>query len=348
VTAADGNTEAISPVPPEPAPPRAASAASDRRANGDAARRGSVSQDRARTLRATAIGVVAVVMWSTTPVLATYVAEVPPFLLLTLAFSIAFSVVCGRWLAQGGDLVRRFRYPLVAWAIGLFGLLGWHFCYFLAVRHAPVAEASLINHLWPLLIVLFSALLPGERLRWWHLAGAAAGLAGTVLLVTDGGSVTFKMRFATGYALALACAFIWSGYSVLNRRFARDVSTEAVGAFCGATAVMAALGHLAFEVTVWPAGGAWLAVLALGVGPLGAAFFTWDHGTKHGDIRVLGAASYLTPMLAAALLVGFGLAEATWTLLAACLLITGGAALAALDLLVPRSDRRIQARSSRR
>ncbi|MFO1152913.1 MAG: EamA family transporter [Rhodospirillales bacterium] len=294
--------------------------------------------ERARTLRATAIGVTAVLMWSATPVLATYVADVPPFLLLTLAFSIAFSVVCARWLLQGGGIGRRFRYPPVAWAIGLGGLLGWHFCYFLAVRHAPVAEASLINHLWPLLIVLFSALLPGERLRWWHVAGAAAGLFGTVLLVTDGGTVTFKMRFATGYALALACAFIWSGYSVLNRRFARHVSTEAVGAFCGATAALAALGHLAFEATVWPEGWAWFAVLALGAGPLGAAFFTWDHGTKHGDIRVLGAASYLTPMLAAALLVGFGRAEASWSLLAACVLITGGATLAACDLLVPRSE----------
>lgn len=337
MTAADGGTEPVSPAALEPATRAAASALPGGRSGaGTPASVGPIVSTRARTIRATVIGVTAVLMWSATPVLATFVADVPPFLLLTLAFSVAFSVVCGRWIVQGGDLVGRFRYPSVAWAIGLFGLLGWHFCYFLAVRHAPVVEASLINHLWPLLIVLFSALLPGERLRWWHVAGAGAGLAGTVLLVTDGGAVRFKMQFATGYALALACAFIWSAYSVLNRRFARNVSTEAVGAFCGATAVVAALGHLAFEVTVWPAGGAWLAVLALGVGPLGAAFFTWDHGTKHGDIRVLGAASYLTPMLAAALLVAFGRAEATWTLLAACLLITGGAALAAYDLLAPR------------
>jgi drug/metabolite transporter (DMT)-like permease len=283
--------------------------------------------------RATLIGLSAVGMWAATPVLATAVGDVPPFQLMALAFAIAFAVVLARWLIRGGSLAARFRHPPAAWAIGLFGFVGWHFCYFLALRHAPVAEASLINHLWPLLIVLFSALLPGERLRWWHVAGAGAGLAGTVLLVTDGGQVSFKIEFATGYALALACAFIWSGYSVLNRRFARAVSTEAVGAFCGATAAVAVVGHLAFETTVWPAGPAWLAMLALGLGPLGAAFFCWDHGTKHGDIRVLGAGAYLTPMLAAALLVAFGRAAATWELAAACLLITGGAALAASDLL---------------
>lgn len=298
------------------------------------------SERGAGALRATLIGLSAVVMWSATPVLATAVGGVPPFQLMALAFAIAFGLVVIRWLAKGGSLVARFRYPPVAWAIGLFGFVGWHFCYFLALRHAPVAEASLINHLWPLLLVLLSALLPGERLRWWHVAGAAAGLAGTVLLVTDGGQVTFKMAHATGYALALACAFIWSGYSVLNRRYARTVSTEAVGAFCGATAAVALLGHAVFEVTVWPAGWAWAAVLALGIGPLGAAFFTWDHGTKHGDIRILGAGSYLTPMLAAALLVAFGRAEATWVLLTACLLITGGAALAAADLWRWRNGRR--------
>ena len=52
---------------------------------------------------------------------------------------------------------------------------------------APAVEASLIAYLWPLLLVVFSALLPGERLRWWHLAGGVAGLVGAGLLVTRGG-----------------------------------------------------------------------------------------------------------------------------------------------------------------
>ncbi len=285
-------------------------------------------------LRATLIGIIAAVLWATIPVLATYTVGIPPLQLMSLAFGIAFTAALIRWVGLGVPLVHRFRYPLQAWAIGLTGIFGWHFCYFLAVRHAPVAEASLINHLWPLLIVLFSALLPGERLRWWHLVGAAAGLSGAVLLVTDGGRVAFKMQYLWGYALAAACALIWASYSVLNRRFARQVSTEAVGAFCGATAALALGGHLVFEASVWPEDTSWLAIVAMGAGPLGLAFFAWDYGTKHGDIRVLGAASYFTPLLAAVLLVATGRTEATWSLLAACLLITGGAMIAAADLLV--------------
>ena len=205
-----------------------------------------------------------------------------------------------------------------------------------ALKNAPPVEASLIAYLWPLLIVVFSALLPGERLRWWHLAGVLLGLAGTVLLV-GGGGLDFKSQYALGYGAALLCALIWSTYSLLSRRFAH-VSSEAVGGFCGITAVLAAFCHLALEPPIWPQGMQWLAVLGLGLGPVGAAFFLWDHGVKHGDIRVLGAVSYLAPLLSTVLLVVAGLAPATWQIAAACLLITGGAVLAARSLLFSKDD----------
>lgn len=287
----------------------------------------------APAIRATLIGIVAPGLWATIPLLATFTQAIPPLQLMSFAFGLAFMAAVARWVVRGDRIAGHFRQPMLAWVIGVYGIFGWHFCYFLAVRHAPVAEASLINHTWPLLIVVFSSLLPGERLRWWHGVGAVAGLAGTVLLVTDGSSLTLKMQHAFGYALAAACALIWSTYSLLNRRFAGAVSTEAVGTYCGAAAALALLGHVLLEPTVWPIGWSWLAILALGVGPLGVAFFAWDYGTKHGDIRVLGTASYFTPLLAAGLLVAAGRTDATWTLLAACVLITGGAAIAAADLL---------------
>ena len=57
----------------------------------------------------------------------------------------------------------------------------------------------------------------------------------------------------------------------------------------------------------------WLAIVALGVGPVGAAFFVWDIGMKRGDIRVLGAASYATPLLSTAFLILAGFAQPTAT-----------------------------------
>ncbi len=290
--------------------------------------------------RATLIGFSAVLMWATLALLTTRTAGVPPFQLVAMAFTVAFALALLKWLVAGEPIGQHLRWPWPAWLLGVGGLFGYHFFYFVALSNAPPVEASLIAYLWPLLIVLFSALLPGEGLRWWHLAGAVAGFAGTVLLVTDGGRVAFRADYALGYAMALACALTWSTYSVLSRRFAH-VPTDAVGGFCGVTAVLAALCHLAVEPTVWPQGGQWLAVLGLGLGPVGAAFFAWDVGVKHGDIRVLGASAYAAPLLSTVLLIVFGQGQATWVVAAACALIVGGAALAARGLMGARPQSNI-------
>lgn len=282
--------------------------------------------------RATLIGFTAVLMWATLALFTAASGAVPPFQLVGMAFVIAFALACVWWWHRGVAPWRVLRLPAPVWALGIGGLFGYHFFYFLALRNAPPVEASLIAYLWPLLIVVFSALLPGERLRWFHLGGAVMGLAGTAVLVTDGGALAFKGAFALGYAAALVCALVWSGYSVLSRRVAH-VSTDAVGGFCGATAVLAWLCHGLFETTVWPEGaGQWLAVLALGLGPVGGAFFVWDVGVKRGNIRALGASAYLAPLLSTMILVATGFATASWPLAIACALIVGGAALAAKEM----------------
>ncbi len=99
-----------------------------------------------------------------------------------------------------------------------------------------------------------------------------------------------------------------------SRRFA-DVPSDAVAGFCLVTAALAATAHGLFEQTHWPENlDQWLAVVALGIGPVGAAFYVWDIGMKRGDIRVLGVASYLAPLLSTLFLVlaGYATASLTW------------------------------------
>ena len=292
---------------------------------------------RAKVRAATAIGGTTILLWSTLAVLTTLSGSVPPLQLAAMAFALASSLAIGKWLALGEPVLAHLRWPKQVWLLGVGGLFGYHALYFLALRTAPAVEASLINYLWPLLIVLFSALLPGHRLRWWHVAGAVAGFAGTGILVGygGGGGFAFRSQHLPGYLAAFAAALAWAGYSVLSRRYAH-VPTDAVGGFCAATALLAALGHVLFEETVWPAGGEWLAVVAMGLGPVGVAFFTWDYGVKHGDIRALGVAAYATPLLSTLLLVGAGQARLTPALAGACALIVGGAIVAAREVIAGR------------
>ncbi|MCO5080425.1 MAG: EamA family transporter [Rhizobiaceae bacterium] len=281
--------------------------------------------------RATLIGFSAVAMWALLALLTDASGSVPPFLLSAITFAIGTLVgFAARLFMPAPEPV---KIPPQVWVIGIAGLFGYHFFYFTALRSAPAVEASLIAYLWPLLIVLGSALMPGERLQWHHVAGALLGLAGTFLIVTNGGKLAFDSRYVFGYAMAGACAFIWAAYSLLSRRFPA-VPTSVVTWFCAATSALSLACHFLLEETVLPSGpGEWLAVIGLGLMPVGAAFYAWDHGVKRGNIQVLGAASYAAPLLSTLVLIAAGFSEPTPHVLAACVLITAGAVLAAKSLL---------------
>ena len=254
---------------------------------------------------ATLIGLTAILMWSLLAAFTVATGNIPPFQLLAMTFAIGACIGPLTWMWRP-NAARALRQPLLVWAVGVGGLFGYHALYFLALRLAPPAEAGLVNYLWPLLIVLGSALMPGERLGWHHIAGALLGLVGTALIVTKGGGLTFDSRYTLGYAMAGVCAIFWSGYSLLSRRF-QAVPTSTVTWFCAATAILSALCHLALEQTVWPATpGEWLAVLGLGLMPVGAAFYAWDYGVKRGNIQVLGASSYAAPLLSTLILIAAG------------------------------------------
>lgn len=288
--------------------------------------------------RATLIGAIAVLLWATLALFTASTGSVPPFQLMAMTFAIAFGFAALKWLydaaTKGAAAFAFLKQPWPVWTIGIGGLFLYHLFYFVALDNAPAVEASLIAYLWPLLIVLFSAFLPGETLYWQHVAGALIGMggAGLLILARDGGNGAEPAGNIIGYGAALACAFTWSIYSVLSRRFG-SAPTDLVGAFCGVTALLGFLCHLMAETTVWPADSwQWLAILALGLGPVGAAFFVWDYGVKRGDIKALGAISYASPLISTLLLIATGKANATFAVLLGCLAIVGGAVLAARDL----------------
>jgi len=279
---------------------------------------------------ATLIGLTAILMWSLLSVMTVATGTIPAFQLAALTFAIGGVVGLLTWIGRP-EAAKALRQPTVAWIVGVGGLFGYHALYFLALRFAPPAEAGLLNYLWPLLIVLFSAFLPGERLAPHHIIGATLGLIGTVLLFVGNGA-SFASSQIPGLIAAFIAAFVWATYSVLSRRL-KGVPTDAVAGFCLATAVLAAVMHFAVESTVWPQTSLqWLAVIGLGVGPVGAAFYTWDIGMKRGDIRVLGAASYATPLLSTAFLILAGFAKASANIALAALLIAGGGLVAAKDM----------------
>lgn len=299
---------------------------------------------------ATALGLVAVVLWSSLAAVTAKIAAIPPFELVALSF--ALSTVAGLgWAMVTGEKLSTLRtVPWGYWALGVYGLFGYHAAYFFALQSAPAIEANLVNYLWPLLIVVLSALLPessgGRPLRWWHVAGAALGFLGTAAILLGRGEsapIASTAGHGSGFLAAFAAALIWASYSVGTRLYA-DVPSIAVMGTSAATAVAALAVSLSAETWVWPATTAtWLAIVFQGFGPVGLAFYLWDRAMKHGHLRFVGVASYATPLLSTLILVASGIAEASAMLWVAAALIALGAALASGDGLRSGRDRPIGA-----
>jgi drug/metabolite transporter (DMT)-like permease len=284
--------------------------------------------------KATAIGFSAVIMWGLLAFLSKLAGGVPPLQLLAMCFFIGGLFGFTTWGFRKGASAVLFNLPWQIWVLYVGGLFGCHLLYFIAVRNAPVVEVSLIAYLWPLLIVLFSAVLPGAKLRAHHILGAALGLGGAFLVISKGQGLSLSNGLQLGHLIALPYAMLWAGFSVRIRKYG-NIPTDSVVGFCFACAILASVTHFAVEPSLWTLTlTQWLAIFGLGLLPMGAAFYAWDFGMKHGDAIILGASAYAAPLLSTLVLLAAGMATYHWSVLAACGLIICGAVIAAKDMIL--------------
>lgn len=282
--------------------------------------------------RATAIGFSAVLTWGLLAFLSKLAGTVPPLQLLSMSFFIGGLVGVISWPFRKVSLRPLLDQPWQVWVLNVGSLFGCHLLYFIAVRNAPIVEVSLIAYTWPLLIVVFASFLPGEKLRGHHIVGVLLGLVGAFLVISKGQMLSLANGVQLGHLIAVPYAILWAGFSVAIRRYGA-IPSDIVALFCIGVAALSGISHLILETTVWTLNPTqWTAVIALGLLPLGAGFYAWDFGMKHGDPIVLGASAYAAPLLSTVVLFAAGMATYHWSLTFACLLITGGAIIAAKEM----------------
>jgi len=264
----------------------------------------------------------AIALWASLAALGVALSHVPPFLLTGL------SLLTGSLIALPLSRFdwRQWRVPASTLALGVYGLFGYHFLLFIALRHAPPVQANLVNYLWPLGIVLMAPLfLPGMRLGRHHVLAALLGFTGAALAITGGRGA--EATWAWGYIPALLAAFMWSSYSLMTRRVA-PFPTAAIGGFAAVSGALSLLCHAWLEPATALSLQDGVLIVLLGLGPLGGAFFLWDAALKRGDARQIGVLSFITPLLSTlSLLVLRGEAPSPSIGLAA-LMIMGAAVLA--------------------
>ena len=287
--------------------------------------------------RATLIGFTAVLMWGLLAYLSKLASGLPPFQMMAMGFGIGGLVGVASWPFRPEARKVLLSQGWLVWVWNVAGLFGCHLVYFIAVRNGPVAEVSLISYTWPLLIVVFSALTPGEKLRGHHIMGVVLSVIGAYLVISKGTLSAFSGGLTLGHLIAIPYAFMWAAFSVSIRRFG-NIPSDIVAGFCLACAALSWFCHFLFETTQWSLStGQWLAILGLGILPMGAAFYAWDFGMKRGDRIILGAASYAAPLISTLVLLGAGMTTYHWSIALACLLITAGAVIASKDMLFKHS-----------
>jgi drug/metabolite transporter (DMT)-like permease len=268
-------------------------------------------------MRANLFALGAIALWASLASLGLALSHVPPFLLTGLALVIGS--------VPAWPLARQWRVPPRTLGLGIYGLFGFHFLLFIALRLAPPVEANLVNYLWPLLIVVLApVLLPGMALRPAHLAAALAGFAGAAIAILAAAGGNVRAAWSWGYLPALGSAFIWSTYSLWTRRVPA-FPTAAIGLFGLVSGVLSLTCHAALEPATSLSARDWALVAVMGLGPLGAAFFLWDKALKLGDARQIGILSYLTPLASTVLLLVVSGRPLTAGIAVAAALIIGAA-----------------------
>lgn len=262
----------------------------------------------------------AIALWATLASLSVSLTHLPPFLLTGMALLIGSVPAWPLW--------RQWKMAPRTLALGVYGLFGFHFLLFIALRHAPPVEANLVNYLWPLFMVVLAPLfLPGVTLRAVHVLAALLGFAGAAVAILGARSgAATGSGWAWGYLPALGSAFIWASYSLLTKRVA-PFPTAAIGLFGVLSGLLSLLCHWALEPAAALSGRDGLLLAVMGLGPLGGAFFLWDKALKLGDARQIGILSYLTPLGSTALLMLVSGRALTWSIGLAAAMIVGAALL---------------------
>lgn len=265
----------------------------------------------------------AIALWASLAALGVALSHVPPFLLTGLSLLVGGLIA----LPLSRFDLRTWRVPASTLALGVYGLFGFHFLLFIALRHAPPVQANLVNYLWPLGIVVMAPLfLPGVRLSTRHVLAAVLGFAGAALAILGRGG-NAEAVWAWGYIPALGSAFIWASYSLLTQRVTA-FPTAAIGGFAWVSGLLALLCHAGLEPAVALSGTDWALIGLMGLGPLGGAFFLWDAALKRGDARQIGVLSFLTPLLSTLTLLLVRGESPSWSVGVAAAMIIGAAVIA--------------------
>ncbi len=290
----------------------------------------------------TAGGLAAIVLWSTTIAVARRLSEQAGPLTAGACVYLLGGVLYWLWLARSAAPLRRLRMLSRRYVCGCgFLFVLYTVLVYLAIGsaadHQQVLEIGLINYLWPVATILLSLVLLNERASALLVPGTILALAGEFLVITQGAPVSWR-SFAghlqanpAPYALALVAAVSWALYSTLTRRWSQPGADGAVALFIPAAGLVLLLMRFAGrESSTWTlrAGGEAVVLATLTV----LAYAFWDAAMRKGNLLLVTACSYFTPLLSTLVSCAYLRVVPQWRLWVGCLVLVTGSFLTWLSV----------------
>jgi len=170
---------------------------------------------------------VAIACWSTVAVAFKWALDdLTPDVLLFIATTSAIATLFLLLLAAGkrGDL-----FSIPRKALGRAALLGFinPFLYYLILFKAysllPAQVAQALNMIWPLVLVLLSIPILGQKIGWMGILAMVISFTGALFIALQGDPLTWIRQGITikdpwGVALAMGSAILWATYFLLNMK----------------------------------------------------------------------------------------------------------------------------------
>lgn len=242
----------------------------------------------------------AVLIWSTLAAMAkSLLTVIPTFEALFLSSLIASVFLLVQQGVRRGLRVFRaydWRGYLAMAALGFIGLFVYSGLYFYGLTQLTSQEACILNYLWPMMIVLFAALLLGERITLRTAAALLLSFSG-VLVLTLGGEGRADGNAVLGALACVLAALCYGLFCVLNRKRNVDATvlmTVAWGvtALCALSVMLMAETWVALSWTQW-AGMLWFGIFINAVG-----YLWWTMALQQAQNAAMVAnLAYFVPLL---------------------------------------------------
>lgn len=280
---------------------------------------------------------IAILLWSSAASLITALNDIPPIELLALSHLFGFFYVGFYRFYKNKSLKPFFSASIKNYLIGLLGVSFAILLYYIGMRNAPPLEANLLNYLWPILIVLISALVNKKRLSKKITLSVSMGFIGAFLLISKDSGLSFDIQ--SGHIMAFTGAVLWAYFCVISKKI--NLNQDHMVLIFALSSIILLIASALFEDMAMPSTLVDYILLIL-LGTLATAYIFWNYAMKHGDADVIAVYAYIIPFFSNILLIAFGLAETSPRIYLAMTFIFGGIIVISFDkikLLIPRTHR---------